>query len=266
MHETPLSFLLALVCAVLVAACQLPSNQSFESGAPAAALQTPERDSVLSLLTSLNRDAFRTAFAAVDEFEYTRRTRTVQFDAEGEPLARLTETMRHRPGPTGPTISVVQADTSGRFDFGLLDRFVSGGNVEPPSDALAQHLISDEPSYLSQRNREAYRYVLLPDTVRHGRPTSVVSVRARPDTGEDQTIRSVRIYIDQGSHELVAIDMERSNRGRLFTEETRHYASIQQMNADSWLPDSTRFHTRLRIPLQPTRTFLTTSRYYDAAP
>lgn len=265
MREPPLSILLILVYTVTVAACQPPSDTVSESVAPAAATHTPERDSVLSLLTSLKQDAFRRAFAATDEFQYTRRSRTTQFDAEGKPLARVTRTLRHEPGPSGPTTDVLQADTSGHFTFGLLGRFVSGGKAEPPSNALAQHLISDEPSYLSQRNREAYRYVLLPDTIHQGRPTTVVSVRARSDTGSDQAIRSVRIYIDKGTRELTAIDMERSNRGWLFTEVTQQYASIQRLDADDWLPDSTRFFTRVRIPLQPTRTFLTSSRYYDAA-
>lgn len=223
-----------------------------------APLETPaeraETDSVLARLGSLRKDAFVQAFDALQRHTYRRYSRTEQFD-EGDFLVAFVEReVRHAPDGTA---RVIREDSAGAFDFGLFKSFVSTRAPSLDPVDLVPLLFPEEPAYLAPRNREYYRYRLLPDTLLWDRTAHVLDVRARPEAGDGQSIRHARYFIDRASGELIALSMARIDLSMLFREESRFFLQIRPLPSGGWVPFNTRFETRLKMPFEATRRFRT---------
>lgn len=219
-----------------------------------------ERQAVLTALQSLRQSALREAFAALPRYRYTRRTRTEQFDAAERPLA-FVERLTRNDVPGGPR-TVLEADSAGAFAFGYLRPFLPAKADERDAADLPQYVLLDDPPYLAPRNREAFVYRFLPDTVLADGAAQAIEVRARPGAGDAQDIRRVRLYRDRRSGQLVALSLHRREGGLLFREESRFYVEIRPVPG-GWAPLRTRFSTRLRVPLRTPQQFQTTSTYSD---
>ncbi|QXD14941.1 hypothetical protein GQ464_016215 [Rhodocaloribacter litoris] len=232
-------------------------------GAPAAETgPSATRDTALAVLSTLRRDAFSGAFAALSAYRYTRYSRTEQLDAGGRRIAFAEQVVRH----AGPAPEHIRVDSGGTFDFGFFRRFVSPARpTESPRD-LSPYLLAEEPAFLSPRNRDAFSYRLQPDTLIWDRPAQVVEVRARPVAGEEQRVRMARLYLDRATGELIALAVARLDPALLFREESRYFAALRPVGDSTWVPHLVRFHTRLHLPLLPPRQFRIVSAYYAFAP
>ncbi len=220
-----------------------------------------ERQAVLTALQSLRQSALREAFAALPRYRYTRRTRTEQFDAAGRPVA-FVERLTRNDVPGGPR-TVLEADSAGAFAFGYLRPFLPAKANERDAADLPQHVLLEDPPYLAPRNRDAFFFRFLPDTLLAGAAVQGIEVRARPGAGDGQNIRRVRLYLDRRSGALTALSLERREQGLLFREESRFDLQIRPAPGGGWLPDRTSFATRIRVPLRPLQHFRTVSTYSD---
>ena len=245
-----------LVSATLMAGCSDAPPERPPERNPVA--ETATRDSALALLRTAEREALQQAFQRLEETSYTRSTIVEQLDTRGNRIASIERRVRHASSQEARILSV---DSSGRFRFGWLDRFTSGTFDPQNPSRLPVYLGSEDPAYLSERNREAYRYRILPDTVRYGRPTRVVLVRARPGADDEKAVRQVRLYIDRESNQLVALNLVRQTDNLLFSEKSRLQAEIAPVAENGWKPATTQFDTQFDIPFQPTRTFRTASTF-----
>ena len=272
LRRTPLSLGAALLGGVLAALLLGGCGGGDERdgplhGASEGAFQSPifpdtadTRTQALQALDSLRRGAMQNAFERLADLGYTRRVRTEQLNRKGRVIAYEERTMRHAPGGG---LRVLRSDSSGSFDFGTLGRFADTQAGAAAAD-LAQQVIPDEPAFLSERNRYAFQYRLLPDTTLASGPAQVIAVRARPSPdGDKQTVRHARLHIDRDTRQLVSLRLHRARRSLLFDETTRQFVRLRPAPADpaAWVPAQTRFETRLDMPLRPARRFRSKASY-----
>ena len=231
---------------------------AFESDEEAAM-----RDSVLAVLSGANRSFFLTAFDRLSEYEYTRYMRTEQYD-DDDFLMAFDEVHIRVEGADAQRISRIErSDSAGNFDFGFFNRFVSQ-NVESvdPVD-LVPYVLPDDIGYESPRNAEKYRYGILPDTLLWDRAAMVVEIKVKPRDGDGLNIRTVRQYIDRETNALIAVYLERIDLALLFREESAFYVDLRPAPDGVFVPNNTRFQTRIRMPFRGTYKIRTVSTYSD---
>ncbi|NNE71582.1 MAG: hypothetical protein HKN29_14630 [Rhodothermales bacterium] len=253
----PLAVLLAAV--LIGSGCKAPSPE----------LDTTEAgrvDSVSTLLSGVDDTAFRAAFSGIDDYRYTRYTRTEQFDTD-DYLVAYRESV-HRAGWDAGlrTISVQQEDSAGTFDFGLFDRFTSSTLTGLDPIDLVKYLLPEEPPYLQGRNREKYEWSFLPDTLLWDTQAKVIEVKARRLKGDGENIRKVRHYVDRTTNELIAMYLERIDLALLFREESQFYVHMRRADDGTLVPHNTRFQTHIRTPFETDNKFRTVSTYYELEP
>jgi len=245
-----------------------PPSGTYAPFGPIDTIATTEapRDSVLAVLARMNRTAFDSAFADLDEYAMTRHVRTEQLDTTGATTAQRTLTLRYPPGPQ--TGAVQRADSGGSFrDGGLLSSIAPARQrTERPANLAAQTL-PDQPAYLAPRTQEAYRYALRRDSLLDGTPVFVVEAKARTDErGADQGLRYARLTIDRSSYALVGLTTTRRSRILLFRENSQITIRLRgapygaRLNA--WVPHLTRFRAVVDVPFRSPRQFRTVSAYY----
>lgn len=228
---------------------------------PDTAFQSsPAPDSVLALLDSIRTAPFLQAFDTLKDRSFTFVSHTTQYASDEQPLARRERVIEVR--PNAPKRIVHHAD-SGAFDAGWLSPFAPQDTTLSPTTPMGQHLISDDPAYLSARNRDAYRYVQHPDTLPGGRPVQVIDVLARPGLGSDQPLRRTRLTVAPSSLNLLSLYLVRQRQDVLFGEESHFFARLQPGPGASWVPDTTRFRSRLSFPLLPSFHLENASAYRD---
>lgn len=220
------------------------------------------QDSIFALLAMIDQEAFRSSFERLDEKTFTRYTRTEQFDDEGVLLAFDERVIRHSGPSTMRRFDLIDRDSAGVFDYGYLRPFIS--DFEPSRDPMdfARRIVPDDPAYMSSRNRDAYAYGLLPDTLMGDVDARVIEIRARPQVGDSQNVRYVRLYMDRNSRRLIAMYLERIDRAMWYREESIFYVHVRRMPNASWVPYNTRFETRITVPFRPAQRFRTASTYY----
>jgi len=220
------------------------------------------RDSVLAVLARMNRTAFDSAFARLDEYAVTRRARTEQLDTTGATTAYRSLTLRYPPGSAPGTVQ--RADSAGTFREGGVFSAITPTQQRTamPANVAAQAL-ADQPAYLAPRTQEAYRYALRRDSLLDGTPVLVVEAKARSDErGADQDIRYARLTIDRASNELVGLTTARSSRILLFRENSQLTVRLRPAPDDTWVPHLTRFRALVDVPFRTARQFRTVSAYY----
>lgn len=259
---------LSLLSLALLTGCRTPSEApgSPPSAAEAAAQDPDEREAVLAALETIKQDALRDAFARLPRYRYTRYQRIEQLDTDRRRTAFVEGIMRFDLQENQRAHTLVQADSAGVFETGLLGRVVAANPDEDDAAAWPQYVLLDDPPYLTPRNRDAFIYRFLPDTLFWEAPTRVIEIHARPGPGEAQSIRRTHLYVDRESGELVAVYLERNEADLFFSEESRFYLHIRPAPDGGWVPHTARFHTRLRLPLRSPRHFRSVSAYYAYEP
>ncbi len=259
-------FALMLPGLLLLAACrtpaEAPSTPASEIAQDAYQQDPEERDAVLAALAAMKQDAFRNAFATLPRFRYTRYTRTDQYDAARQRTAFSEQVARIDLRDGQRAYTILQADSAGAFDSGALGGFVTANPDERDAATLPEYVLLDDPPYLAPRNRDAFLFRFLPDTVFWDAATQVIEVQARPGEGDGQSIRRTRLYLDQATNELVAAYLERSENTLFFNEDSRFYLRLRPAPGGGWVPFHARFNTRLHLPLRAPRQLRTVSTYY----
>ena len=225
--------------------------------------EAAERDSVITFLDRVGQDAMHQAFDNLTSFAYRRYLRTEQYDGDDFLLA-YTEHLIDVGGPIGDRrMTVTQADSAGTFDFGFFNQFVSENVEDPDPVDLVPYLIDDEPTYLSARNQDKYRFRMAGDTLMWDRSAKVVEVRAKPDLADGENIRKVRYYVDETTNQLVAMYLERIDLGLLFREESTFYMHVRPVENGVYVPYNTRFQTKISTPFKGSYLIRTVSTYTD---
>ncbi len=230
------------------------------------------RDSVLAVLGRMNRAAFDSAFARLDDYAFTRHERTEQLDTTGATTAYRTLTLRY---PSGSEVGTIRrADSAGAFRQGGMFSGITPAQrhtARPPN--LAAQALPDQPAYLAPRTQEAYQYALRRDSLLDGTSVFVVEAKARSDErGEDQGIRYARLTIARSSHELVGLTTVRASRILLFRENSQITIRLRpapDSDRDASgpsdavrVPRLTRFRAAVGVPFRAPRQFRTVSAYY----
>lgn len=223
------------------------------------------QDSIFAFLAMIDQEAFRSSFEHLDEKTFTRYTRTEQFDENDLLLAFEERVIRHSGPPARRNFDLVDQDSGGVFDYGYLRSFVSDSELSRDPMDFAHRIVPEDPAYMSPRNRDAYVYRSLPDTLMGDVSARVIEIRARPQVGDGQNVRYVRLYVDRNSNRLIAMYLERVDRAMWYREESIFCVHLRRMPGTSWLPYNTRFETRITVPFRPTQRFRTASTYYRYA-
>jgi hypothetical protein len=164
-------------------------------------------------------------------------------------------------------MEVLNSNSTGRFAFGWLQRFAAGPRAKVDFVTLPSHILPDDPPYLSPRNRDAYSYVFLPDTMLAGRAVRVIEVQALPEGGKKQTIQRARFYLSQNDETLLALELERLEQGLLFREKSQFSITLRLTpDSSGWLPASTLVDVHLNAPFRPPEQFRTTRTFSNFEP
>ena len=221
-----------------------------------------ERAEVLSIIANPDISGFQEAFRALPERSFVRYTRTEQFDENGFLLAYRERTLRHVGPPAAREFILLEADSSGTFDFGFFRHFVSATVEDEDPEDLTPYLFPEDPMYLSERNFDAYLYRFLPDTLMGETMAQVIEVRARPVEGDGKNIRRATYFLDRSTGRLIAFELNRIDLALFFREESTFYAHIQRHSGE-WVPYNTRFEARIVMPFKPPQQFRTVAAYSE---
>ncbi len=244
------SFLPLVLLVVALGACSEQPPPALAPGESAA------RDSVLTLLRAADTNTFDAAFARLDKMVYQVTTRTEQIGENGEPVASHTRTYRLTRG----TAERIAADSSGTFDYGGFSSFADRRRDELDfATSPAALVLPDEPAYLDPRGREVFTFALAGDTLLGDRRVRVLTVTARPGEGDDQALRTARLYLDV-SGSLVGARVRRRQASALFGESSALVFFLQPTDG-GWLPDRLSVDTEIRAPLTTPRRFRLDERY-----
>lgn len=222
-----------------------------------------DRDSALAVLSSMRRSAFDSAFADLDDHTVSRYVRTEQLTPSGTTTAVRSYLLHYEPGDGQGTIQ--RRDSTGVFRSGGWLGWASPDRAptDRPSNVAAQ-VLPDQPAYIEPRTREAFRYALRADTLLDETPAYVLEAVARDrGTGQQQSVRYVRLLIDRASRQLVGLAMVRSGRVLLFGENTQMSMRLRRGPNRSWVPHVTRVRASVNVPLRTPRQFRTVSAYYN---
>lgn len=226
-----------------------------------------ERAAALEALQSMKQGPFKSAFARLPAYAFTRYVRTDQFAPGGQRTAFEERVARFHPDAGTLQHTLLRRDSAGSFEFDTFDRFAPTGTPDTVPTRLPRHLLPEDPPYLAPRTRERYRYRLFSDTLASGTAVQAVEVHVRPIEGSDApSIRHARLYIEPESRNLVGIYFVRSDQAALFREDSRFFASLRPAPDSGWVPHVTRFRARVAVPLRTPQEFRTVSAYYDYAP
>jgi hypothetical protein len=226
------------------------------------------RDSALAVLSSMNRTAFDSAFAALDDYAVTRYTRTEQLDPAGTAMGIRSHIVRYPDGRRDDRGVVQWRDSVGAFREGGLLSSVAPARApgERPAN-MAEQVLPDQPAYVEPRTREAFRYALTADTLLDGPPVYVLEATARPrGTGREQGVRYVRLLINRASRELIGLTTVRADEVLLFGENSRFHLRLRRGPDGTWVPLVTRARAAVRVPFRAPRQFRTVSAYYNYRP
>ena len=231
--------------------------------ATGAVVSEAGRDSVLAALLSIDRTAFDHAFETLNRYSFTRHRRTEQIDDDDRVIAFTERVVRFKKEGDGHRAVLVEADSGGTFDYGFFNRFVSENVKDVAPLDLAPYLLPEEPAFLLPRNRDAFDYRFLADTLLWDVTARVIEVHARPGTGDEQSLRHVRLFVDRNTGALIALAVDRTDRALLFREESRYFVHIRPTQRGDMVPYTTRYRTRIRTPFHAPRQFRTTATYYE---
>ncbi len=239
-----------LALALLLAACGCA-----EPAPPSPAAVAPA-DSAFVLLRDADPAMLDDAFVRLGERSHVVRRTTEQMDEDGRPVASHSVTVRVTPRGT----EVVQADSSGAFDFGAFERFADRRRGDRTT--TAPPVLPTDPAYLDPQGREAFTFEAEGDTLISDRRVRIVSVRARPGEGDDQPLRAARLYLDAAGA-VVGAHVERRQASALFGETSTRTLFLRP-TPDGWLPDRLTVASEINAPLTAPRRFRLAERYaYD---
>ena len=210
----------------------------------------------------MDETGIRAAFEGLANHAHAQRTRTAQFDDGGALLASSEREVRY----DEEGAHEMRSESSGTFDFGYMRRFASPdddtweGALTAPD--FPDHIILNDPPYASARNREAWRYEFAPDSMLSAGPVRVVRITARPGFAASRSIRRVQLYLDRNSDRLAGLYMERTHAALWFREESAFFLSAAPLASGAWLPDRTRFETRIKLLFRPAQRFTSEAEYY----
>ncbi len=261
-------FLIVCSCfaSVLLSGCKPDVRDSPANNATLAAMYTQdvaERDSVLALVNQTNSEAFKEAFLALRGYNYTRYSRTDQFEDDDFLVAFRERTVNHFGPVDDRQYNILEADSTSDFDFGFFRRFVSTTVEEQDPGDLTPYLFPADPGYLSDRNFEAYLYRFQQDTLMLDIAARVAEIRAKPVDGDGKNIRRAKFFFDQASGQFVAFELERIDLALFFREESRFFVHLQNAPDGKLVPYNTRIETRIIMPFTPPQIFRTVATYTD---
>lgn len=229
-----------------------------------------DRDSAVAALSALNRTAFDSAFANLDDVGVTRYVRTEQLTPSGTITAVQSYVVRHRPASTPQSGVVLRRDSIGTFRAGgVFGGAAPDQNLAGRPDNIVEQVLPDQPPYIEPRTREAFRYALRPDSLETGTPIHVIEARARTHgTGRDQDVRFARLMLHRPSYELIGLDLVRDDDVLLFGETSRTSIRLRQApwEGDAWLPSLIRVRSSLDIPFRTVRQHRVVSAFYKYRP
>lgn len=229
------------------------------SGETPSDAEEDDQAEVFELLQAIDEDVFREAFRSLPEGSFLRYERTEQRD-ENHRLERMIErVLRHAPEADPEVVTLI--DSTGTFEEDRTPGFLQGEN--PPLAQLHQHLLPEEPAYASERDAEAFRYRLDPDTTLWGRSVRMAHIEARSVEGSDQSLRTVRLYVDGETNALVGLFLQQVDDGLLFGENTTFDVRLRPGSNGTWRPHLLRVHSDLHTAFLPRRVFRTVYAFYD---
>lgn len=228
------------------------------------------RAETITLLDSMKRTTFDSAFVYLGTQSFNQTTRTERLDASESVRAFREQTLRYDVTNRVPTtstasdrykVSVVRSDSSGTFDASVLGRFAPTVEPDQPPSNLAIEAFPDDPAYLSARKREAFHYTYR-DATYDGEPAHVVTIWAKPgDGGMEQSARFAELTLHRDSNELLAAQTVYTERTMLYRQDTRFEIRLREGSGGVWLPHETAFRATLDMLLRDARHFQTTSTY-----
>jgi len=224
-----------------------------------------ERIEVLGLVSQASSETFIEAFGPLRSYDYSRYSRTDQFDDTNFLIAFRERTVQHTGAGPDRRHIVLSADSTGSYDFGFFRQFVSATVEEQDPEDLTPYLFPEDPGYLSERNYEAYFYHFLQDTLMLDTVAKVAEVRARPIEGDGKNIRSARFFFDRASGRFIAFELERIDLALFFREESYFFVHLQELPDGTQVPYNTRFETRITMPFKPPQRFRTVATYSEVS-
>lgn len=222
----------------------------------------PQAREAFDLIRDAESSVLRGAFDALSTRTFSVESRVEQREPGSDtPIAARSYTVRYDPdGDASDRRTVVRGDSSGTFELGMATGLL-GGRPEPATAGNPfLHLLPDQPTYASSSGPGLYEYRMLPDTSIGER--RAVGALARLESGAgDETVQSVRLFVEPESNEILFAKIVRHQEAWLFEERSTASASVERTADGTWVPGQLEARVTVRTPLAEPRTLYTHRRY-----
>ena len=132
------------------------------------------REAVLAYLESVNESDLLDAFESLRERPFTRVVETIQFDEDGNELARDERMLVQTVSEDGPTSFIASSSADESFEFGsgsgVFGQAANSSEVQP----FSPYAIPEDRGYNNPRHENKYVYRFGPDERRDGRTLKTI--------------------------------------------------------------------------------------------
>lgn len=247
---------IGLILTVGTTACSSPSESED------LFTDDPQSREAFELIRDAESSVLRAAFDSLSTRPFTVESRIEQQAPDANtPVAVRSYTVRYDPdGAESDRRTVVRGDSSGTFELGMATGLLGGRPQPATSGNPFLHLLPNQPTYASSSGPGLYEYRLLPDTSIGER--RAVGALARLESGAgDETVQSVRLFVEPESNEILFVKIVRHQEALLFEEESTASASVERTSDGTWVPEQLEARMTVRIPFTEPRTLYTQRRY-----
>ncbi len=221
-----------------------------------------QADTVMSLLSSSDREALDSAFERMYGYSYRRRTEVRQVSADTSVVARKTTNVAVSTVDGERRLRVLSTDSSGAFSTGLFGWFAERAVPSEDTTALATMIMPEEPPYLKARGREAYYYRMLPDSAAEDAVFRRCLIEARPGAGDSQQIRRIRITVESSTKRIVAVHVTYDQQTLFYRERSSVGLTLKRVgNRENWLPARLALDTDVGSAFMPRKRFVAESTF-----
>lgn len=218
------------------------------------AMESQGADTLFRYLKAVDDSPIRTAFGTLDSYAYINDQRAARLDAEsGAVLSERHERVQNDFRNGVRARAVLQVDSSGKAPEAALPFVLPAEWINGQPNDYAEWMYPENPSFLSERTRQDYRFRLKGDTLLNGRRTRIISAQALPSLDSEQAIMYARLYVDELEQRLVAARWEYRHNALLYGEQSRFYIQVVPAPNGGWLPRKVQASNRFTLPLSKPR-------------
>lgn len=220
-------------------------------GARGAYDDTPSEREAVEAVLAIRWDTMTAAFADMTSGAY-QENRLLDVWRPGDERAYLRSALVHE---AGHVVRRTVLDSSGAFRSSWTERLVA------PSSGMSipfDHWLDNEPTYVSPRRRDEYRFETLPDTTLGGVAVRRHRVTAR--AADEGGLQAATFLIAGPDNQVVGLDETREEHAPFFNQASRLQVLLRESDS-TWRPDAVVLDVTVDAPARDPQRYRVSRRF-----